>query len=393
VATKTQCIIFLISFFCVIKSVSATEQEPFVKQNHLIVFPTVSLYPKIPDEVLQSLLGNVSYRPKAEGNVLAVLKDGDMVRVKPKDKDGHPEDTLCYKDSPKKIQYDWIVARDWLCVEVVSSANQEAKGKIGWIHRLSAVSLSNLPEAIPITFYTQDFLPFTECQEGKPAAGVGVEVVKRVCDAMRIPKPCDDKADDKCRDKITSCRFLCADQDNTWERIRGELTNEKGTGLFLIPRTEKTEQKYFLFPVLETEYGFFTLKSSSWNYADPLSLKGKKIDAYGPSDTFDYFKQLVRNLTTTPPTPHYSTTDVALDALNKGEIEILYSNKDVAERHAQRKSLPIRYAGRHQPIKYYVGLSKETPKVIAAWFKNTMQTKKVEIDELLKASGLKPVSQ
>jgi len=401
VATKVQCIIFLISFFCVTNSVSATEPD------HFVVFPTVSLYQKILDEVSQFLQNkDVSYQPKTEGNVLAVLKDGDMVRVKPKDKEGHP-DTLCYKDPSKKIQYDWIVARDWLCVEVVSSANQRAEGKTGWIHRLSVSSLADLSEKITLKFYTQDFRPFTECQPGKPAGGVGVDIVKYICNLMGTEKVIcdlplcaeqefkDNKAEKICKDSKEG-----NDGNTAWRKAQESC--KKNCGIFFISWSKERAEERNLPPeenmeyaVAKTEYGFFTT-DKSWNYSKGTSLSDKKVGVYGPSSgTLNFLKESFRgdDFKATIICPD---TETLMKALSEKKIDVAFSSKEVGEYYAKKESSEIQYAGRahdKELIPYYIGLHKDTPKVIVAWFKNTMQTKKAEIDKLLKASGLKPVSQ
>jgi len=371
VTKKTQYIMLWFGFFCAISAPAATEFKSV--EDYLVVFSSVHLYEKIPsgEKMLDFLLSKTWELPKIEGTVLATLKHGDRVQEFSK-KDGKYTEIACEKKS-NGAQYDWLLMRDWLCVKVISSDASNV-GKIGWLHRSGATSM-NPPEGTKLTLYVVDLPPFTKCESGKPE-GVGVEIVKQTCG--------------------TACEIIC--QDN-WRDTIDILSQQKNSGVFFISLIGDRRTAYSAIPVLETSYALFTLEGNKEIYINESALKDAlkngRMEAYGPSGTYDYFELFARRLDPSREyTPRYRTTEDIVNALKTGKIDIIYSNSDVMKYYNEQSKLKTQTIRVDlQGVPYYIGISKETPEETIAWFKGVFRSNRATIDKLLQQAGITPLSQ
>jgi len=370
VTKKMQYIILWFGFFCAISAPAATKFKP--AQDYLVVFSGVHLYEKIPsdEKILHYLLGKEKELPKIEKSD-HTLKQGDQVQEFSKE-DGKYTEIACQKSS-NGAQYDWSLMRDWLCVKVISPDASNV-GETGWLHRSGAIS-KDAPDGVKLTLYIQHLPPFTKCESGKPE-GVGVEIVKQTCGA--------------------ACEVVCKDN---WKEVIDTLSRRKNSGLFFISLIgDNRTAAYSAIPVLKTSYALFTLEKNKEKYPNESksalkdALKNGRMEAYGPSGTYSHFELFARGLDPLwERTPFYHTTADIINALETGEIDVVYSNSNVMRYYKELKTQIIQTDQKGVP--YYIGISKETHEEIIGWLKGVIKANKAAIDQLLQQADLTTLSQ
>lgn len=190
-----------------------------------------------------------------------------------------------------------------------------------------------------LKFVTQDFAPFTYPDEKGEPAGLGVEIVRRVCQEAKIE---------------ASIRLLA------WVGAQKLVQEGKADGMFLIG-WNKEREKTLIFspPVLLTEYGFFVRDDNPLEYRSPEDVKGYSVGVYGPSNTSTTLEAIRDELQdlTIDMTPD---DESAFRKLSMGRVKAVFSNHDVGVVLCEKLGLKnIRYAGRHKELKYFIGFSRQ----------------------------------
>jgi polar amino acid transport system substrate-binding protein len=116
---------------------------------------------------------------------------------------------------------------------------------------------------------------------------------------------------------------------------------------------------YFSPPILNTEYGFFVRDDNPLKFKQNLDVKGYTVGVFGPSNTataLEKIKAEIKELTIDM-TPH---DESAFKKLSLDRVGAVFSNKDVGNDMMRKLGIRnIRYSGRQQTLKYYIGFSQK----------------------------------
>jgi len=234
---------------------------------------------------------------------------------------------------------------------------------------LAALSPAGAAELI---FNTQEFAPFTY-SEGGVVKGPVTEIVRKVCAEMRIE---------------------CPIRSLPWRRAQQEVEEGKANGMFAIGwNAERAKWLYFSPPIVITEYGFFVRNENPLVFKQNADVKGYTVGVFGPSNTSTALEKIraeVKDLTIDM-TPQ---DEAAFQKLSVGRVQAVFSNRDVG--HDLSRSLGItniRYTGRQQSLKYYVGFSQKfTDKALVDQFSAAFRTlhKQGVIQEILARYRMDP---
>jgi polar amino acid transport system substrate-binding protein len=219
--------------------------------------------------------------------------------------------------------------------------------------------------AAELILNTQDFAPFNYEVNGV-VSGPAADVIRRVCADMKIECP---------------MRLL------PWRRAQQEVEEGKAHGMFVIGwNAERAKWLHFSPPLLATEYGFFVRDDSPLTFKQNTDVKGYTVGVYGPSNTataLEKIKAEVKDLAIdiTP------DDKAAFKKLSLGRVDAVFSNKDVGHDLVRKLDIKnVRYAGRQQSLKYYIGFSQKfTDKNLVDQFNVTFRTlhKQGVIQEIL----------
>lgn len=219
--------------------------------------------------------------------------------------------------------------------------------------------------AAELIFNTQDFAPFSYLTNGV-VSGPAADIIRRVCADLKIDCP---------------IRLL------PWRRAQQEVEEGKAHALFLIGwNEERAKTFYFSPPLLVTEYGFFVRNESPLDFKQVTDVKGYTVGVYGPSNTataLEKIKAEVKDLTI-----DMTPDDIAaFKKLSLGRVDAVFSNKDVGSDLLRKLDIKnVRYAGRQQSLKYYIGFSQKfTDRKLVDQFSGTYRTlhKQGVIQEIL----------
>jgi polar amino acid transport system substrate-binding protein len=192
--------------------------------------------------------------------------------------------------------------------------------------------------AAELILNTQDFAPFSYEVNGA-VAGPAADVIRRVCEDMKL---------------TCTMRLL------PWRRAQQEVQEGKAHGMFVIGwNAERAKWLHFSPPLLNTEYGFFVREDNSLRFQQNADVKGYTVGVYGPSNTataLEAIKAEVKDLTidVTP------DDEAAFKKLALGRVQAVFSNRDVGHDLLRKLAIAnVRYAGRQQGLKYYIGFSQK----------------------------------
>jgi polar amino acid transport system substrate-binding protein len=138
--------------------------------------------------------------------------------------------------------------------------------------------------------------------------------------------------------------------------------------------------------LLSTEYGFFVRNDNPLTFKQNTDVKGYTVGVFGPSNTataLEKIKAEVKDLAI-----DITPDDVAaFKKLSLGRVDAVFSNKDVGFDLVQKLDIKnVRYTGRQQSLKYYIGFSQKfTDKQLVDQFNTTFRTlhKQGVIQEIL----------
>jgi len=226
--------------------------------------------------------------------------------------------------------------------------------------------------AVELIFDTQEFAPLNY-SEGGVVKGPVAEIIQKVCAEMRID---------------------CPMRSLPWGRAQQEVMEGKAQGLFSIGwNTERAKWLYFSPAILNSEYGFFVRNDNPLAFKQNTDVKGYAVGVYGPSNTataLDKIKAEVKDITVDM-TPG---DEAAFKKLSAGRVQAVFSNRDVGYDVIQKLNIVnVRYSGRQQTLKYYIGFSQKfTDKKLVDQFNATFRTlqKQGVIQEVLTRYKMDP---
>jgi polar amino acid transport system substrate-binding protein len=193
-------------------------------------------------------------------------------------------------------------------------------------------------DAAELIFNTQDFAPFNYAVNGV-VSGPAADVIRRVCADMKIECP---------------MRLL------PWRRAQQEVEEGKAHAMFVIGwNAERAKWLHFSPPLLATEYGFFVRSDSPLTFKQNTDVKGYTVGVFGPSNTataLEKIKTEIKDLAIDM-TPD---DEAGFKKLSLGRVDAVFSNKDVGHDLIRKLGIKnVRYAGRQQSLKYYIGFSQK----------------------------------
>jgi polar amino acid transport system substrate-binding protein len=224
--------------------------------------------------------------------------------------------------------------------------------------------------AAELILNTQDFAPFSYEVSGV-VSGPAADVIRRVCADMKI---------------------LCPLRLLPWRRAQQEVEEGKAQGMFVIGwNAARAKWLYFSPPLLVTEYGFFVRDENPLTFKQNTDVKGYTVGVFGPSNTataLEKIKAEVKDLVIDM-TPD---DESAFRKLSFGRVNAVFSNKVVGYDLIRKLDIKnVRYTGRQQSLKYYIGFSQKfTDKKLVDQFNLTFRTlhKQGVIQEILTKYGM-----
>ncbi|HXH84822.1 MAG TPA: transporter substrate-binding domain-containing protein [Candidatus Tectomicrobia bacterium] len=186
---------------------------------------------------------------------------------------------------------------------------------------------------------TQDFAPFSYEVNGA-VAGPAADIIRRVC---------------------AEAKLECTMRLLPWRRAQQEVEEGKAHGMFVIGwNAARAKWLHFSPPLLGTEYGFFVRTDHPLVFRQNADVKGFTVGVYGPSNTataLEKIKAEIQDLTIDM-TPD---DEAAFKKLSLGRVDAVYSNRDVGLDLLRRLGITnVRYAGRQQSLKYFIGFSQKS---------------------------------
>jgi polar amino acid transport system substrate-binding protein len=193
--------------------------------------------------------------------------------------------------------------------------------------------------AAELILNTQDFAPFSYEVDGA-VAGPAADVIRKVCGEVKA---------------ACTLRLL------PWRRAQQEVQEGKAHGMFVIGwNAERAKWLHFSPPLLSTEYGFFVREDNPLTFRHNADVKGYTVGVYGPSNTATALEKIKAEINdiTIDMTPD---DEAAFKKLSLGRVQAVFSNRDVGFDLVRKLAVPnVRYAGRQQSLKYYIGFSKKS---------------------------------
>lgn len=187
------------------------------------------------------------------------------------------------------------------------------------LYTLSVLSLS--AQSAPLRLVFHDFAPFSYQNQQQQNDGLLVEVAMRVCQELTK----------QCEIEIKPNR-----------RAKQIVTTGKANGIFLAWNPERAKTMMFSIPMVETEYGFYSLNSFKINSIEQLS--GLSVGVYGPSNTQTSLLKQQQKLLNKGLKPfqievYPQGDEFPLKMLAKQRFSAYYINKEVGAYYAQQLNL------------------------------------------------------
>jgi polar amino acid transport system substrate-binding protein len=200
---------------------------------------------------------------------------------------------------------------------------------------------------------TQDFAPFNYEVNGV-VSGPAADIIRRVCADIKI---------------TCTLRLL------PWRRAQQEVQDGQAHGMFVIGwNAARAKWLRFSPPLMTTEYGFFVREGNALAFKQSTDVKGYTVGVYGPSNTATALAKIKAEITdlVIDMTPD---DEAAFKKLALGRVGAVYSNRDVGNDLLRKLDIKnVRYAGRQQSLKYYIGFSQKfTDKALVDRFNATFR--------------------
>lgn len=226
--------------------------------------------------------------------------------------------------------------------------------------------------AVELILNTQEFAPFNY-SEGGVVKGPAADIIRKVCAEMRID---------------------CPMRSLPWRRAQQEVEEGKAHGMFSIGwNAERAKWLYFSPPLLTTEYGFFVRSDNPLVFKQNTDVKGYMVGVFGPSNTSTALEKIKAEINdlTVDMTPE---DEAGFKKLSLGRVQAVFSNRDVGYDLIHKLAIGnVRYSGRQQTLKYYVGFSQKfTDKKLVDQFNATFRTlhKQGVVQEVLARHKMDP---
>ncbi|MEM7021500.1 MAG: transporter substrate-binding domain-containing protein [Pseudomonadota bacterium] len=217
-----------------------------------------------------------------------------------------------------------------------------------WCVVLSIVGLASASAlaAEKLRFVTLEFAPFIY-GENQQVAGPGRDVIAAVCEEANID---------------------CSFDIYPWRRAQELIRDGEADGMMVIGRNpEREEWLWFSPPLFRTEYGFFVSAENPLEFEDLSQIAGYRVGVFAPSNTATQLEGIRDQMVADGIDPieiDQRPDDAAgLRKLAAGRLDAVYSNRDRGDAiiRDERLSAEVRYAGPHQAIFYYAGVTKTFP--------------------------------
>lgn len=194
----------------------------------------------------------------------------------------------------------------------------------------------------PISIVCHEFAPFSFVDKQGKITGALVEIARLAC--AEWPDGCDIK--------------LLPNRRAKQLFHSGEIN-----GHFLGWNPQRAEQMWFSLPLLDTEYGFYTLPSTPLNSLSQAA--GKEIAVFMPSNTYYSLKTLDNDLQNNdlPPmkiSPFTAGNIQPLKMLLKRRFDAYYVNKAVGAYYAEQMGYEdLHYISSNETVQYFLAFKKD----------------------------------
>jgi polar amino acid transport system substrate-binding protein len=238
---------------------------------------------------------------------------------------------------------------------------------------LGAILMVRTIDAAELSFVTQEFAPFNYSENGV-VAGPVADIIRKVCGEAHVE---------------------CPMRSLPWRRAQQEVQDGKANGMFAIGRNaERAKWLHFSPALLETEYGFFVRSDNPLKFVQISDVKGYTVGVFGPSNTATSLERIKTDLggdLTIDMTPD---DESAFRKGSLGRVKAVFSNRDVGYDLIKKLGITnLRYTGRQQSLKYYIGFSQKfTDKKLVDQFNETFRAlhKQGVIQEILGRHRMEP---
>ncbi len=189
-----------------------------------------------------------------------------------------------------------------------------------------------------LKFNTQDYAPFNY-DSGGIVSGPAADIIRKICSATKLD---------------------CSMQLLPWARAQDEVRNGKAHGIFVVGLNEELSKwLYFSPPIVNSEYGFFVRDDNPLKFKEDSDVEGYVVGVHGPSNTATALEKIraeIKGLTIDM-TPDGGAV---FKKLSVSRVDAVFSDRDVGHDLMRKLGIRnIRYAGRQQILKYYIGFSQK----------------------------------
>lgn len=240
----------------------------------------------------------------------------------------------------------------------------------------SFLGLNQATQATPLRLIFHDFAPFSYQDKQHQKYGILVEIASRVCQELS----------EQCEIEIKPNR-----------RAKQMLVTGKANGIFLAWNPERAKTMMFSIPMVETEYGFYSMPNLKINRIEEIA--GQNIGVYGPSNTETSLlkqqqKLLDKGLKPLKIEAYPQGDEYPLRMLSKQRFTAYYSNKDVGAYYAQKINLKnLNYLKAEEHTYYCIAFEMAyTKREVVARFNHVLQNllEQKKLDDIYQKWNMRP---
>lgn len=210
-----------------------------------------------------------------------------------------------------------------------------------WLTTSLFFSAASLPA--PLKIVCHEFAPFSFIDDKSRTTGVLVEMIRIAC--KEWPEGCE-------IDLLPN------------RRAKQLFHSGKANGHFLGWNPQRAQEMWFSLPLIDTEYGFYTLPESRLSQVEQAA--GKTIAVFMPSNTYYALKTLEHTLTSQGLAPlqirpYTAGNNQPLKMLIRKRFDAYYVNKAVGAYYAQQLGYKdLAYLSASETIRYFLAFKKES---------------------------------
>lgn len=207
---------------------------------------------------------------------------------------------------------------------------------------IALASLLFEANAQPLKIVCHEFAPFSYLDANKQVTGILVEIVKQACSSW----------EPDCEIELLPNR-----------RAKQFFHSGLAKGHFLGWNSERAKTIWFSVPLLETEYGFYSLKNKNISKINQLS--NKVIGVFAPSNTYQSLLNIDKKQQQSGQQPmkivkFTSANQQPLKMLAIERFDAYFVNRDVGAYYANQLNLSdLRYLSSKDRIHYYLGFKMQ----------------------------------